>query len=98
VHALTSPGGWFRGGRERVQDNVLEGGFKMEGDEREKRERRFIKNDMTGNIEVTGRKMKTFVATMGGTIVKEDAFVGLISQFVLVVGAQVWPTCTSENT
>jgi hypothetical protein len=53
---------------------------------------------MTGNIEATGRKMKTFVTAMGGTIAEEDAFGGLISQFVLVVGAQVWPTCTSENT
>jgi hypothetical protein len=52
---------------------------------------------MTGNIEATERKMKTFVVAMGGTIADEDVFGGSISQFVSVVGAQVWPTCTSEN-
>ena len=52
---------------------------------------------MTVNIEVTGEKMKTFVAAMGGTIAEKDAFGRSIIQFVLVVGAQVWPTCTSES-
>jgi hypothetical protein len=52
---------------------------------------------MTGNIEAIGRKMKTFVAAMGGTVAEEDTFGGSISQFVSVVGAQVWPTCISEN-
>ena len=60
-----------------------------------KRERRFIKKDMTRNIEVTGRKMKTLVAVMGGIIAEEDTFGGSLIQFVSVVGAQVWPTCTS---
>jgi hypothetical protein len=36
VDALKSLGGWFRGGRERVEESVLGGGFKMEGEEREK--------------------------------------------------------------
>jgi hypothetical protein len=51
-----------------------------------KRERRFIKNDMMGNIDATGGKMRTFAAVMGGTIAEEYAFGRSIIQFVLVVG------------
>jgi hypothetical protein len=57
----------------------------------------FVEDDITGDIHAIGRNMKAFIAFVYRAVTKEDTFFGAKFEFVFVIRAKVWPTCTAEN-
>ena len=57
----------------------------------------FIKNDMTGHINFTCCKVKTFISMMVRTITNKNAIFRSEINFVFVVRSKIRPACTTKN-
>jgi hypothetical protein len=57
----------------------------------------FIEYDITGNINATQRYVKALKAFVHVTITKENTSHGAVLTFLSVIGAEVGPAGTSED-
>jgi hypothetical protein len=63
-----------------------------------KREYRFIKNDATGNIDVTNDHIETLKTFVHDTLSKKNTLFETKLQFACVIKEHILPTSTTKNT